>query len=106
MDFHAFRDYEVKLQDANDSQVDQSASLPSRPAKPNSQGRETIVQLNTFNVLSYPTKKVYQYDVTIFQAGKPVDEKKRTFIKKIWQSKAVQSKIGKGWLYDGNKLAW
>jgi len=105
MDYRAFQDYEVKFR-ADIPQSDVPASLPSRPAQPNNQGRETIIQLNTFNVLQYPTKKVYQYDVSITQFNKPVDQAKRSFIRKLWMSKAVQSKTGKGWLYDGNKLAW
>jgi len=24
----------------------------------------------------------------------------------MWNSKAVQEKLGKGWIFDGNKLAW
>lgn len=106
MDFKAFRDYEVKIREADHLKSDISTTLPSRPSKPNAQGRETTVQLNTFNVLSYPKQKVYQYDVQIMQGKTPVDDKKRTFIKKVWHSKAIQGKIGQGWLYDGNKLAW
>lgn len=106
MDLYAFRDFEVKLHNADSIKSDISLTFPTRPSKPNSLGRETTVQLNTFNVQAYPTKKVYQYDVSIFQGKFPIDENKRTFIKKVWQSKAVVGKIGKGWLYDGNKLAW
>jgi len=105
MDFHAFQHYEGRFR-ADKTKNDIPQTLPSRPSQPNNQGRETVVQLNTFNVLQYPTKDVYQYDVSITQFDKPVDQAKRSFIRKLWMSKAVQDKTGKGWLYDGNKLAW
>ncbi|OCK86160.1 Piwi-domain-containing protein [Lepidopterella palustris CBS 459.81] len=78
-------------------------TLPSRPQKFNSQGKEISVTLNTFNVLQLPTRPVFQYDVTI---GK--GDEKRGLIKKIWESKTVKAQLGVNnmWLYDGNKLAW
>ncbi|KAF2087202.1 Piwi-domain-containing protein [Saccharata proteae CBS 121410] len=67
----------------------------------NNVGKETIVGLNMFDVLSYPSKFVFQYDITIGNG-----QEKRGLIKSIWHSDALQSKIGKGWLFDGNKIAW
>ncbi|EKG10810.1 Argonaute/Dicer protein PAZ [Macrophomina phaseolina MS6] len=31
---------------------------------------------------------------------------KRGLIMSVWDSNAVKAKIGKGWLFDGNKIAW
>ncbi|KAF2121980.1 Piwi domain-containing protein [Lophiotrema nucula] len=81
-------------------------ALPHRPKVLNNLGKELMVKLNTFNVLSTPTKIVHQYDVAW---GAETDATKRAVIKKIWQSKAVKSAIGEPqnmWIYDGNKLAW
>ena len=103
MDLDAYRRY-VHIADGSKNELPQN--LPSRPAKGNTQGRETTVQLNFFNVQQFPMKKVYQYDVTMVRAQGQVDEKQRTFMRKAWGSKAVQAKIGKGWLFDNGKLAW
>jgi len=103
MDFDDFRRF---TEIADGSKNDLPQNLPVRPIKGNTQGRETTVQLNFFNVQQVPMKKVYQYDVTMLRPHGQVDEKQRNFMKKIWGSKAVQSKIGKGWLYDNGKLAW
>lgn len=103
MDLDAYRRF-VEIADGSKNEIPQN--LPARPVKGNTQGRETTVQLNFFNVQQFPMKKVYQYDVTMIRAQGQVDEKQRGFMRKAWGSKAVQNKIGKGWLYDNNKLAW
>jgi eukaryotic translation initiation factor 2C len=103
MDLDAYRRF-VEITDGSKNDVSQN--LPVRPVNGNTQGRETMVQLNFFNVQQFPMKKVYQYDVTMIRAQGQVDEKQRNFMRKAWASKAVQNKIGKGWLYDNNKLAW
>jgi len=38
--------------------------IPKRPA-PSKLGREILVGLNTFNVMAFPQKKVYQYSVSL-----------------------------------------
>ena len=76
--------------------------LPSRP-KPSTLGKEVLIGLNTFNVVSLPKKDVWQYDIL---AGSGAE--KRGLVMKLWESKAVKDALGgaKGWLFDGNKLAW
>lgn len=79
--------------------------LPQRDGKFNALGREVNVGLNTFDVLSMPTKPVQQYDVTIVQKDRGAAA--RPIAAKVWRSKAVRNALGKGnWLYDSNKLAW
>lgn len=39
-------------------------SVPRRPNKLNTQGREISVKLNTFPVTQMPTSNIYQYDVS------------------------------------------
>lgn len=75
--------------------------MPSRPLGPSSLGAQTKIGLNTFNVESMPTKSVYQFEVMIGSGAE-----KRGLIKKVWQSKTVQQALGKGWIFDGNRLAW
>jgi hypothetical protein len=103
MDIAIYRRF---IEIADGSKNDLPQNLPVRSAKGNTQGRETTVQLNFFNVQQVPMKKVYQYDVTMLRPHGQVDEKQRNFMRKIWGSKALQNKIGKGWLYDNGKLAW
>lgn len=31
---------------------------------------------------------------------------KRGLIKAVWASKAIQEKLGKGFIFDGNKIGW
>ncbi|KAG8529183.1 uncharacterized protein KY384_005818 [Bacidia gigantensis] len=64
-------------------------------------GRAYKVTLNSHTVNAWPKMDVYQYDVVI-GSGK----EKRKLIQLLWESKAVQDKIGQFWLFDGNKLAW
>lgn len=74
--------------------------LPERPAKLNQTGRPINIKLNSYAVNKLPTRPIYQYDVLI-----PTARESRGLIKKVWLSSQVQSKL-KGWLFDGNKLAW
>ncbi|KAF2641273.1 Piwi-domain-containing protein [Massarina eburnea CBS 473.64] len=81
-------------------------TLPQRPIKFNTLGKEAPIVLNTFNVIQAPQHVVHQYDV---HWGKGTDETKRALIKKIWNSKAAKEQLGEPenlWIYDGNKLAW
>ncbi|OJD34765.1 piwi domain-containing protein [Diplodia corticola] len=75
--------------------------IPRRPGKLNMQGKEVPVKLNSFNVTQVPTKPVYQYDVNIGSGTE-----KRGLVMNVWESKTVKAKIGNGWLFDGNKIAW
>ncbi|KAF2096831.1 Piwi-domain-containing protein [Rhizodiscina lignyota] len=76
--------------------------LPRRPAQLNKQGQEVTVGLNSFKVTKFGSKPVYQYDVMM----RGNDIEKRIVIKKVWGSNAVTSRLGQGWIFDGNKLAW
>ncbi|GME33790.1 Eukaryotic translation initiation factor 2 [Neofusicoccum parvum] len=76
-------------------------SVPRRPKKLNTQGREISVKLNTFPVTQMPTSNIYQYDVIVGSGTE-----KRGLVMAIWESKTLKSKLGKGWLFDGNKIAW
>ncbi|KAF9638526.1 putative eukaryotic translation initiation factor 2c protein [Lasiodiplodia theobromae] len=94
-----FRHADVKTND--EDQLAMPNFIPARPAKLNMQGKEVPVKLNTFNVMQMPTKPVYQYDVNVGSGTE-----KRGLIMNVWESKTVKAKIGKGWLFDGNKIAW
>jgi eukaryotic translation initiation factor 2C len=41
------------------------SSLPQRPAKFNSFGKECALTLNTYNVIQNPSAIIYQYDVSL-----------------------------------------
>ncbi|KAK7521474.1 Piwi domain-containing protein [Phyllosticta citriasiana] len=75
--------------------------IPKRPAKLNSMGTSVNINLNNFNVIDMPNDKVHQYDVIIGSGNE-----KRGLIKAVWQSQTVSTKLGRGWLFDGNKIAW
>lgn len=79
---------------------DVPGTMPKRTS-PSTLGQGIQVGLNTFNVEILPTASVYQFDVMI---GNGVE--KRGLVSKVWKSKAVQAELGKGWIFDGNKLAW
>ena len=74
--------------------------MPPRLA-PSKQGQAVNIKLNTFAVQAFPTKTVYQYDVVVNSGSE-----KRGLIMKCWESKPVAEKLGKSWIFDGNKLAW
>jgi eukaryotic translation initiation factor 2C len=87
--------------------VDQAKSgvtLPSRVGKFNNVGKEISVGLNTFDVLSLPSKPVQQYDISISGInGTP----SRMVCMKVWKCRTVQKGLGQGsCLFDGNQLAW
>lgn len=76
------------------------SALPPRPA-PSTLGSSCKITLNTFDVLQMPHKKVYQFEVLVGSGAE-----KRGLIQKVWDSKAVSSALGGGWVFDGNRLAW
>lgn len=84
-------------------QINPLNNLPPRPPQLNKQGQEVSIGLNSFKVTKYPSKPVYQYDVLIVGENNP---DKPIVIKKVWESNAAKSKLGPGWVFDGNKLAW
>ncbi|KAK5126303.1 hypothetical protein LTR85_010539 [Meristemomyces frigidus] len=79
---------------------DLPTALPSRP-KPSTLGQACKIGLNTYNVEVMPSAPVYQFDVMI---GNGVE--KRGLVKKVWESKTLRNALGKGFIFDGNKLAW
>ncbi|KAI9707546.1 MAG: hypothetical protein M1836_000507 [Candelina mexicana] len=87
-----------------DHMYDVPTVLMARPQPGNTSGKEVSIEVNSFNVLQFPTKTVFQYDIQV-GSGK----EKRGLIKKIWNSAAVKAKLftpGSGWIFDGNKIAW
>lgn len=64
-------------------------------------GREVNIQLNAFAVTRLPVNPIYQYQV---QVG--TGSEKRGLIKAVWKSQTTRDKLGAGWIFDGNSLAW
>jgi eukaryotic translation initiation factor 2C len=56
-----FRNFDI---DTNAFKLTIPASLPQRPAKFNTLGKEAVLTLNTFNVIQAPNRVVHQYDVS------------------------------------------
>ncbi|KAI6846917.1 Piwi-domain-containing protein [Hortaea werneckii] len=75
-------------------------AMPPRP-KPSTLGQAAKVGLNSFKVDLKGAKPVYQFDVLI---GNGLE--KRGLIKEVWECPSVRDALGKGWIFDGNKLAW
>ena len=64
-------------------------------------GKEAKVNINCYPVTSFPSKIVWQYDVTVGDGSA-----KRGLIEKVWESQCVRNALKPGWIFDGNKLAW
>ncbi|KAK3720601.1 Protein argonaute [Vermiconidia calcicola] len=80
----------------------QDVSRPFAARPPSSKvGTALKCGLNTFDADINSTAKVYQFDVLV---GNGVE--KRGLIKKVWRSKAVEQALGRGFIFDDNKLAW
>lgn len=75
-------------------------TLTSRPGY-NTTGKDIQISLNSYPITQFPTKSVHQYDVLIGNGSE-----KRIVIQKVWDSKTRQEKLGKDFIFDGNKLAW
>ncbi|KAI7549659.1 hypothetical protein KC317_g14508, partial [Hortaea werneckii] len=75
-------------------------AMPPRP-KPSTLGQAAKVGLNSFKVDLKGAKPVYQFDVLI---GNGLE--KRGLVKEVWACQSVRDALGKGWIFDGNKLAW
>lgn len=69
--------------------------MPAR-LPPSTLGLACKITLNTFDVTQMPTSKVYQFEVLIDSGAE-----KRGVIRKVWDSKAVKSALGSGFLFDG-----
>jgi hypothetical protein len=70
--------------------------------KVNNVGRKIPMEINCFKAELAGINEVHQYDVSFVPM---VNLRKVT--EKLWNSKAVQNKLGgKPWIYDNNKLAW
>lgn len=88
----------------------------------NPTGKEIEVQMNAFGVTSFPTRTVYQYDVSINAPDMQLDllgdffadfdqvhigsgVEKSVVVKKVWASAARKAAL-KNIIFDGQKLAW
>ncbi|KAI9823313.1 MAG: hypothetical protein M1832_002537 [Thelocarpon impressellum] len=98
MDISNFRTFN---RDTNEVKYDIPTELPLRPKQTVSVGKEVNLRINSYNILKYPERTVYQYDI---QVGNGVE--KRGLIKKVWGSEAIRRVTGPSWIYDGNKIAW
>ena len=85
--------------------------LPDRK-KLSTLGKPTDLEVNCYDAVftkfNDPNFKVFQWDVklepkVVSRSGKPP---KRAFKDVVWQSKKVQEKLGRGWLYNGDAIAW
>ncbi|KAI9845055.1 MAG: hypothetical protein M1838_001912 [Thelocarpon superellum] len=85
----------------NEAQYEVPTDLPPRPKVTTTLGREVAIKLNSYSILKYPDKTIYQYDVQIGGLSE-----RRALIKKVWSSKTVAGQTGKSWIFDGNKIAW
>ena len=102
---------------------DQKNAVPldicQRPGT-NTTGKEIEVSLNAYPISKFPSKTVYQYDVSIIPFHSPGDvltylthlqvhigngAEKRAVIHKVWNSNARKSVLRQT-IFDGNKLAW
>jgi eukaryotic translation initiation factor 2C len=61
-DIYQFRHFTIHT---NTYEYDVPSSLPQRPRKFNTFGREAAVVLNTYNVVQSPSAIVNQYDVSV-----------------------------------------
>ncbi|KAM3081262.1 Protein argonaute [Clarireedia jacksonii] len=108
VDNHSLRPYESfgtfnQATDEMQFDIPQSSILPERPGY-NTQGKAIKIRVNQFKVTQVPMNDVYQFDIHIGNGAE-----KRGLVKKVWQSRTVQSELekhGKFWLWDGNKIAW
>ena len=67
----------------------------------NQTGKPVNMNVNAFQVIQYPTVKIYQYDVVIGSGAE-----KRIVQRKVWDSQARKTATGPQIIYDGNRLAW
>lgn len=70
-----------RIADNNPWRNKMPTTLMPRPPKFNASGKEAGVYINSHRILSYPTKKIWQYDVSKvdsgFSSGHPLLEKSR-----------------------------
>ncbi|EED19932.1 eukaryotic translation initiation factor eIF-2C4, putative [Talaromyces stipitatus ATCC 10500] len=89
---HVFRQY-----------LDSTTSVP-RPGY-NTTGREVNLLTNAYPVTQFPTKNVYQYDITILRIGKEHESLPPRVRKFAWAT-TLRKSTWQQMIYDGNKLAW
>lgn len=96
-----------------------SIHLVKRPGF-NTTGKEILVSVNSYPIVQYPNKTIYQYDVSFsFNIVSNLDvltscfkvlvgngAEKRVVVDKVWKSKARKEKLKGSWIFDGSKLAW
>jgi hypothetical protein len=85
--------------------------LPDRK-KTSTLGKPTDVEINCYDAVFFkfndPKFRVYQWDVKLelkFASTNPKPPK-RAFKEVVWQSSTVQQKLGNGWIYNGDAIAW
>lgn len=61
MEIQNFRHFN---RETNETQYDMPTELMARPKIGNTTGKEVTIEVNSFSVLQFPTKTVYQYDVS------------------------------------------
>ncbi|KAL9128364.1 MAG: hypothetical protein Q9217_002943 [Psora testacea] len=64
-------------------------------------GKTVKLNINSHEVLQWPNRDVYQYDVLIGSGAE-----KRGLVMAVWESSAVQNAVGQSFIFDGNKLGW
>jgi eukaryotic translation initiation factor 2C len=73
-----------------------------RRKKLSTYGKEAVIALNVFKAAVNPNLAGFnKFDVKLSP-----DTTLRNVKEKIWNSNAVRERLGPGWIYDGNKLAW
>ncbi len=53
--------------EADSQQYQVPVEYARRPAKGNTTGREIAIQINSYPITQFPSKTVYQYDVSVSQ---------------------------------------
>lgn len=79
---------------------DKVRNMPLRPA-PSTLGSPIKVALNTFPVITFPNRPVYQFEVMVGNG-----DEKRGLIKAVWESQAVKQVLGDDIIFDGDRMAW
>ncbi|WEW55192.1 Protein argonaute [Emydomyces testavorans] len=90
----------VIFYETDPDQYFENINLVKRPGF-NTTGREVSLAVNSYPIVQFPSKTVYQYDVLIGNGAE-----KRAVLDKVWNSKIRKNKLGRFWIFDGNKLAW
>ncbi|KAI9894159.1 MAG: hypothetical protein M1814_004013 [Vezdaea aestivalis] len=87
--------------DANLPQLENPNNMMLRKNDFVTKGKPVTLSVNSYVVTKIPDKVVYQYAIKVGSGSE-----KFALVKKIWHSKFVQSRLGRGWLFDMHSLAW